>query len=77
MESATLVSTKDKMILDLKRQIDQLTHENEYGKQKTQELFNQYKDKQETIRRVVRALRIALTILEGDEENGNPLKKAE
>lgn len=76
MESATLVSTKDKMILDLKRQIDQLSHESEYAKQKTQELFNQYKDKQETVRRVVRALRIALTILEGDEEGG-PSKKAE
>ncbi len=75
MESATLVSTKDKMILELKRQIDQLTHENDYGKQKAQELFNQYKDKQETARRVVRALRIALTILEGDEDTGN--KKSE
>ena len=80
MESATLVSTKDKMLLELKRQIDQLTHENDFGKQKAQEVFNQYKDKQETIRRVVRALRIALTILEGDEDgsqNASPLKKAE
>lgn len=77
MENATLISTKDKMILELKRQIDQLTHETEYGKQKTQELFNQYKEKQETIRRVVRALRIALTILEGDEDNVAPIKKAE
>lgn len=74
LESQTLISTKDKMILDLKRQIDQLTHENEYGKQKTQELFNQYKEKQETVRRVVRALRIALTILEGDDDSS---KKAE
>ena len=77
MESATLVSTKDKMILDLKRQVDQLTHEAEFGKQKSQELFNQFKGKQDTIRRVVRALRIALTILEGDEENVVPIKKAE
>lgn len=76
MESATLISTKDKMILDLKRQIDQLTHETEYGKQKAQELFSQYKEKQETIRRVVRALRIALTILEGDEDV-SPLKKVD
>jgi hypothetical protein len=70
MESATLVSTKDKMILELKRQIDQLRHENDFGKQKAQELFSQFKDKQDTIRRVVRALRIALTILEGDEDSG-------
>lgn len=76
MESSTLVATKDKMLLELKRQIDQLTHENDYGKQKSQELFNQYKEKQETIRRVVRALRIALTILEGDEDAGQ-IKKAE
>ena len=75
MESQTLVSTKDKMILDLKRQIDQLAHENEYGKQKSQELYNQFKEKQETARRVVRALRIALTILEGEEDGGG--KKSE
>ena len=68
MESATLVSGKDKMILDLKRQLDQLNHENDYGKQKSAELYNQYQGKQDTIRRVVRALRIALTILEGDED---------
>lgn len=76
MESQTLVATKDKMLLDLKRQIDQITLENDYAKQKSQELFSQYKDKQETIRRVVRALRIALTILEGDEDAA-PVKKAE
>ncbi len=77
MESATLISTKDKMILDLKRQIDQLQHEGGSAKNKTQELFNQYKDKQETIRRVVRALRIALTILEGDDESAASVKKVE
>lgn len=76
MENATLVSTKDKMLLDLKRQIDQLAQESEYGKQRAQELFSQNKEKQETIRRVVRALRIALTILEGDSEYPD-LKKAE
>lgn len=75
MESATLISTKDKMILELKRQIDQLNHENVYSKQKSAELFNQFKGKQETIRRVVRALRIALTILEGDEDASSASKK--
>jgi hypothetical protein len=77
METMTLVSTKDRMILELKRQVDQLNHETEHGKRKSQELFNQYKEKQETIRRVVRALRIALTILEGDEDAVVPLKKAD
>lgn len=68
IESQTLIATKDKMILELKRHIDQITLEGDYAKQKSQEMFNQYKDKQETIGRVVRALRIALTILEGDED---------
>jgi hypothetical protein len=77
MESATLVSTKDKMLLDLKRQIDQLHQESDSAKMKSQEMFSQYKEKQETIRRVVRALRIALTILEGDNENVAPLKKVD
>jgi hypothetical protein len=77
MESATLVTTKDKMLLDLKRQIDQLHQESDSAKNKSQELFGQYKEKQDTIRRVVRALRIALTILEGDDETVVPFKKAE
>lgn len=77
MESATLISTKDKMLLELKRQIDQLNHENVYSKQKSAELFNQFKGKQDTIRRVVRALRIALTILEGDEDASSTSKKNE
>ncbi len=77
MESATLVTTKDKMLLDLKRQIDQLHQESDSAKSKSQELFGQYKEKQDTIRRVVRALRIALTILEGDDETIVPFKKAE
>lgn len=68
MESATLVSTKDEMIMRLKREIDQLKFETDNGKVRSQELYNQYREKQETIGRVVRALRIALTILEGDED---------
>lgn len=77
MESQTLVSTKDDMIMRLKREIDQMRFEIENSKVRSQELFNQYKEKQETIRRVVRALRIALTTLEGDEEKASGLKKAE
>ncbi|MES2962248.1 MAG: hypothetical protein V4760_00050 [Bdellovibrionota bacterium] len=77
MESLTQASSKDKMILELKRQLDQMIHENDLAKAKSQEMYNQNKDKQETIRRVVRALRIALTILEGDDETVVPLKKAE
>jgi hypothetical protein len=69
LENSSLIATKDKMLLELKRQIDQLSQENDYGKQRSQEVYSQFKEKQETVRRVVRALRIALTILEGDEAN--------
>ncbi len=71
IESSTLVSAKDKMILDLKRQNDQLAHENEYFKQKMRELNDQFKGKEEKARVVVRALRIAMTQLEGEDGSGN------
>lgn len=77
VEHASLLSTKDKMILELKRQVDQLTTEAEYSKSKSHEMYNQFKEKQETVRRVVRALRIALSILEGEDDSSAPLKKAE
>jgi len=75
MESTTLISSKDELIMRLKREIDQLKFETENSKQRSQELYGQFKEKQETIVRVVRALRIALTILEGDEKE--PLKKVD
>jgi chromosome segregation ATPase len=71
MENATLASAKDKMILDLRRQIDQLAHESENAKGKSQELFNQFRAKQDVVRRVVRALRLALTMLEGEDDSSN------
>lgn len=77
VEHVNLLSSKDKMILDLKRQVDQLTTEGEYSKAKSHEMYNQFKDKQDTVRRVVRALRIALSILEGEDDSSAPLKKAE
>jgi chromosome segregation ATPase len=77
MESTALVRNKDEIILDLKRQIDQFTAELESYRNKGQELNKQINDKQETLRRTVRALRLALTMLEGGgEENNDPLKKA-
>lgn len=77
VEHSSLLSSKDKMILELKRQVDQLTTEADYSKAKSHEMYNQFKEKQETVRRVVRALRIALSILEGEDDASAPLKKAE
>lgn len=76
MEGAALIRSKDEMILDLKRQIDQLGLELNNYRTKSQELNRMILDKQDILRRTVKALRLALTMLEGDEEQTQPLKKA-
>lgn len=68
LESTTLARNKDETILDLKRRIDHLTSDLDNYRVKGQELFKTLDQKQDTMRRVVRALRIALSILEGEDE---------
>lgn len=68
MESAALIRSKDEMILDLKRQIDTLNLELNNYRSKNQELNRLTNDKQEMLRRTVKALRLALSMLEGEEE---------
>jgi chromosome segregation ATPase len=68
MESAALIRSKDEMILELKRQIDQLNLELNNYRTKNQELNRLTTDKQEQLRRTVKALRLALSMLEGEEE---------
>lgn len=70
MESTALVRNKDEIILDLKRQVDQLNLELENYRNKGQELNKQLGDRQEILRRTVKALRLALSMLEGDEDLG-------
>lgn len=74
-ESQSIAASKDRMILELKRQIDQISSELNHSKAQLQETFGQFKEKQETARRAVRALRIALTVLEGEDDSGS--RKAE
>jgi hypothetical protein len=76
MEGAALVRSKDEIVLDLKRQIDQLSLELNNYRSKSQELNRMILDKQDILRRTVKALRLALTMLEGDEESSQPVKKA-
>ncbi len=57
MESTALARNKDEIILDLKRQMDQSGSELENYRNKGQELNRQINDKQETLRRTVKALR--------------------
>lgn len=67
MESSALTRNKDEMLLDLKRQIDQLNHELENYRNKMQELNKKVQDKQELLRRTVKALRLAMSLLESEE----------
>lgn len=78
MEGSALIRAKDEMILDLKRQIDQLNIELTNYRGKNQELHRQTNDKQEMLRRTVKALRLALSMLEGEEEaaKGGQQRKA-
>ena len=71
-ENAALVRSKDEMILELKRNIDQLNLELNNYRAKNQELNRQSTDKQEMLRRTVKALRLALSMLEGEEEAAKP-----
>lgn len=76
MESTAVVRSKDEMILDLKRQIDQLSNELENYRTKGQELNRQLDEKQEALRRTVKALRLALNMLEGSNDEEAGIKKA-
>jgi vacuolar-type H+-ATPase subunit I/STV1 len=70
MEGQALIRNKDEMILDLKRQIDQLTIELESYRAKGQDLNKQLDDKQQMLSRTVKALRLALSLLEGNDGSG-------
>jgi DNA repair exonuclease SbcCD ATPase subunit len=69
MESQALLRSKDEMILDHKRQIDQLNMELDNYRTKGQDLNKQIQEKQELLRRTVKALRLALSMLEGDDSS--------
>ena len=67
MESAALLQNKNEIILDLKKSIDQLNMELDNYRSKSNELNRTLDNKQETLRRTVRTLRMALTMLEGSD----------
>lgn len=74
VETKALIRSKDEMILDIKRQMDQLNLELNNYRVKSQDLNKQIADGQETVRRTVKALRLALSMMEGEDQT--PLKKA-
>lgn len=77
LEKISLVGSKDEIILDLKRQVDQLNHELGNYRKKAAEMNQTIEANQEQFRRTVRALRLALTNLEVNEQIGGRSKKAE
>jgi chromosome segregation ATPase len=69
MENAAIIRNKDEIILDLKRQIDQINQDLEKYKNKTLNMAKEAKEKNEVMRRTVKALRLALSLLEGHDES--------
>lgn len=76
MEGAALVRSKDELLLDLKRQVDQLNVELTNYRNKNQELIRSSNEKQEILRRTVKTLRLALSMLEGEDSVVDMQKKA-
>lgn len=81
LEKNALVRSKDETILELKRKIEHLTAELDNYKNKVLELNAKIESNQDQFGRTVRALRLALTNLEVNENTSSitiaPVKKAE
>ena len=81
MEKSALSRSKDETILDLKRRLDHLNSEIENYKDRVVDLNQKLESNHEQFGRTVRALRIALTNLEVNENTSSitiaPMKKAE
>jgi hypothetical protein len=81
MEKNALLKSKDDNILELKRKLDQVGGELEVYKQKCVELNQRIEMNNEQFSRTVRALRLALTNLEANENTNSitltAIKKAE
>lgn len=71
-ESEAVMSSKDEMILDLKKQLNLVNSDLEKYRIQNQKIAAKMEGKEELLRRTVKALRIALTMLEGsrpDDDN--------
>jgi hypothetical protein len=76
IEKTAVLQTKDQTILDLKRRIDQLITDIDSFKEKGKKLSDKLISHEERIQRSVRALRLALSNLE-DDDNLLKIKKAD
>ncbi len=69
MEETAIVKSKDQLILDLKKRVDEISSESDNFRRKSQENYREFHKKQQTVRSVIRVLRIAITKLEGDDDS--------
>lgn len=74
-EGDVVITNKDEMILDLKKQMDQLHFEMDSYKAQSRELNNHIQSQKEQIRRSTKALRLALTLLENEDIDVSEIKK--
>ena len=76
MESSAVVRNKDEIILDLKRRLDQLNSDIENQRSRESISSEKLEKEQEKTRRAVKAMRLALSLLEDEEVSQSPLKRA-
>lgn len=77
VEHQAVVKSKDQMILDLKRQYQSLNDELESLKKGHQNVQIKLDDEQERVKRAAKAVRVALSLLSGDENDILPIKKVD
>ena len=68
MEHIAINNSKDDAVLSLKRKVDQLSSDLDDFRSRVQDLNNQLNEKRETLQRTVKALRLALVMLENEDK---------
>lgn len=66
-ENEALTHSKDEMILELKKQLSSVNSDIEKYRLQNQKMIAKFESKEELLRRTVKALRMALTMLEGSQ----------
>lgn len=74
-EGDVVITNKDEMILDLKKQIDQLHFEVDSYKTQARGFNQEIQAQKDQIRRSTKALRLALTLLENEDIDVSEIKK--
>lgn len=76
-ENQAVLQSKDTMILDLKRKIDNMSLELESSQGRSQEVYQKLLKKEDVLRRTAKALRLGLTLIDGEDPKGGILKKVD